>query len=341
MQVVLFGSFTEDETKLFQGQPVADAKSEEKAWELPEIQFGSLNLSMLSLEKVSNLITKDAVHPTKSTSGHAKDHTCSNKKETVASSLPNGGPVLFNGCPTVVSPNNGVLKNVKSEATVPSAGPVSSVKETKATVISAGPVNNVKKTEAPVSSAGHVNNVKKTKATVLSPGPVNNVKKAMVPSAGHAINVKKTEATVPSPGPVNNVKKIESVVPSGVPVMNISRSTPLAMPEQHHDGIKCTQSSSSAMQVTENGSTGDDAPIIAAPVDESVTSLNEEAYQNKPLLPHGLKNTGNICFLNATLQAFLSCLPFVQLVQDLRNRSIPKVLLPKRISFMFFLCLFY
>jgi len=334
MQVVLFGSFTEDETKLFQGQPVADTKSEEKAWELPEIQFGSLNLSMLSLDKVSNQSTKGVVHPTKSPSGHAKDHTGSNKKETVASSLPNGGPVLLNGCPTVVSPSNGVLKNVKSEAKVPSAGPVSNVKETPAMVLSAGPVNNVKKTEAPV--AGPVNNVKKTKATVLSPGPVNNVKKteAMVASVGHAKNARKTEATVPTPGPVNNVKKVESVVPSGAPVMNISISTPPAMPALHHDGIKGTQSGSSAMQVTENGSTGVDAPITAAPVDESVTSLNKEANQNKPLLPHGLKNTGNICFLNATLQAFLSCLPFVQLVQNLRNRSIPKVGYPTLSAFV-------
>uniref|UniRef100_A0ACD5YBM4 Uncharacterized protein n=1 Tax=Avena sativa TaxID=4498 RepID=A0ACD5YBM4_AVESA len=321
-KVVLFGSFTEDETKLFQGQPVTETKSEEKAWELPEIQFGSLNFSTLSSEKVSNSITKGAVHSPKSTSGHAKDHTCSNKKETVASSLPNGAPVLFNGSPTVVSPNNGVLKNVESEAKVPSAGPVSNVKETEAMVPSAGPVNNVKKTEAPVPSASPVKNVKKTEATVRSTGPVKNVKKteAMVPSAGHANNVKKTETTVPSPGAVNNVKKADSVVLSGVPV-KISSSTP-------------TQSTSSAMQVTENGNTCVDAPVIAAPVNESVTSLDNEAYQNKPLLPHGLKNTGNICFLNATLQAFLSCFPFVQLVQDLRNRSIPKVGYPTLSAFV-------
>jgi hypothetical protein len=36
------------------------------------------------------------------------------------------------------SPNNGVLKNVNSEATVPSAGLVSNVKETEAMVFSAG-----------------------------------------------------------------------------------------------------------------------------------------------------------------------------------------------------------
>lgn len=43
------------------------------------------------------------------------------------------------------------------------------------------------------------------------------------------------------------------------------------------------------------------------------------------LLPRGLINTGNLCFLNATLQALLSCSPFVQLLQELRIRDIPKV----------------
>uniref|UniRef100_A0A3B6D8B4 Ubiquitin carboxyl-terminal hydrolase n=2 Tax=Triticum aestivum TaxID=4565 RepID=A0A3B6D8B4_WHEAT len=411
-KVVLFGSFTEDETKLFQGQPT---KSEEKSWELPEIQFGSLNFSVLSLEKVSNAITEGSAHSPKPTYGHTKDLAGSSKKEAVTSTLPNGGPVLFNGFPAEVSPNNGILKNVKSEASVPSSGPVSNLKETKATVALAGPVNNVKKTEAPVPSARPVNDVKKNEALALSPGPINNVKKeATVPSAGPVNNVKKTkatspsagpannvkkteatapsavsannvkkaeptvpsarpannvkkaeatvpspvpvnnvkkaEATVPSPGPVNNVKKAEATVPSPgpantvkktesvatsvAPIKSISSSTPIEGLGPHNDGLRCTESSSSAMLVTENGSTGADAPIIAAPADESVTSLNKEAYQNKPLLPHGLKNTGNICFLNATLQAFLSCFPFVQLVQDLRNRSIPKAGYPTLSAFI-------
>ena len=45
----------------------------------------------------------------------------------------------------------------------------------------------------------------------------------------------------------------------------------------------------------------------------------------KDLLPRGLINAGNLCFLNATVQALLSCSPFVQLLQELRNRDIPKV----------------
>lgn len=43
------------------------------------------------------------------------------------------------------------------------------------------------------------------------------------------------------------------------------------------------------------------------------------------LLPRGLINSGNLCFLNATLQALLACSPFVNLLQELRTRKIPEV----------------
>lgn len=46
---------------------------------------------------------------------------------------------------------------------------------------------------------------------------------------------------------------------------------------------------------------------------------------SKELLPRGLINSGNLCFLNATMQALLACSHFVQLLQELRTRIIPKV----------------
>ncbi|KAJ4840292.1 hypothetical protein Tsubulata_023416 [Turnera subulata] len=57
----------------------------------------------------------------------------------------------------------------------------------------------------------------------------------------------------------------------------------------------------------------------------------------KDLLPRGLINSGNLCFLNATLQALLSCAPFVQLLQELRNRSIPKAGFPILTAFSEFI----
>ncbi|GJM96818.1 hypothetical protein PR202_ga13686 [Eleusine coracana subsp. coracana] len=135
------------------------------------------------------------------------------------------------------------------------------------------------------------------------------------------------------------VKKTEAVVPSGVPVKSISNSAPHTAPEVHKDGIDSTYSSNSVNKITENGNSVTYKPSVAAPVIEAVTGLNK-ASPNMPLLPHGLKNTGNICFLNATLQALLSCSPFVQLLQELRNRRIPKVGYPMLSVFVEFISQF-
>ncbi|KAH9315603.1 hypothetical protein KI387_024230, partial [Taxus chinensis] len=50
--------------------------------------------------------------------------------------------------------------------------------------------------------------------------------------------------------------------------------------------------------------------------------------------PRGLVNAGNLCFLNATLQALLSCAPFFQLLQTLRSRDIPEVGYPTLRAFV-------
>ncbi|KAK1552202.1 hypothetical protein Q3G72_012283 [Acer saccharum] len=57
----------------------------------------------------------------------------------------------------------------------------------------------------------------------------------------------------------------------------------------------------------------------------------------RDLLPRGLINLGNLCFLNATLQALLSCSPFVQLLHEIRNRNIPKVGNPTLTAFIEFI----
>lgn len=57
----------------------------------------------------------------------------------------------------------------------------------------------------------------------------------------------------------------------------------------------------------------------------------------KDLLPRGLINAGNLCFLNATTQALLSCSPFVQLLQELRTREIPKAGYPTLTAFADFI----
>ncbi|KAI3687794.1 hypothetical protein L1987_81497 [Smallanthus sonchifolius] len=55
------------------------------------------------------------------------------------------------------------------------------------------------------------------------------------------------------------------------------------------------------------------------------------------LLPRGLINSGNLCFLNATLQALLACSPFVHLLQELRMRNIPEIEYPTLHAFVEFI----
>ncbi|KAJ0980888.1 hypothetical protein J5N97_009143 [Dioscorea zingiberensis] len=62
--------------------------------------------------------------------------------------------------------------------------------------------------------------------------------------------------------------------------------------------------------------------------------------QEKPiviLVPRGLINSGNLCFVNATLQALLSCSQFVHLLHELRNRNLSKVGYPTLHAFVDFI----
>ncbi|KAI5054926.1 hypothetical protein GOP47_0030437 [Adiantum capillus-veneris] len=54
-------------------------------------------------------------------------------------------------------------------------------------------------------------------------------------------------------------------------------------------------------------------------------SLKGAEVDGNRLQPRGLVNNGNLCFLNATLQALLSCSPFVHLLRTLQARGVPAV----------------
>ncbi|KAL8099690.1 hypothetical protein AgCh_032091 [Apium graveolens] len=80
---------------------------------------------------------------------------------------------------------------------------------------------------------------------------------------------------------------------------------------------------------------------------ESVNGISGEVLQKhcaidgptqkvEDLRPRGLINSGNLCFLNATLQALLSCSQLVKLLLELRNRSISKVGYPTLAAFLDF-----
>lgn len=69
----------------------------------------------------------------------------------------------------------------------------------------------------------------------------------------------------------------------------------------------------------------------------SEKALNGPVAIVRNIIPRGLINTGNLCFLNSTLQALLSCSPFVQLLQDLRLWTIPEVGYPTLTAFAEFM----
>lgn len=73
---------------------------------------------------------------------------------------------------------------------------------------------------------------------------------------------------------------------------------------------------------------------------DSKNASNGHVTLSKVLLPRGLINSGNLCFLNATVQALLSCSHFVQLLQELRIREIPKAGYPTLTAFVEFIAQF-
>ncbi|XP_076947042.1 ubiquitin carboxyl-terminal hydrolase 24-like [Bidens hawaiensis] len=76
-----------------------------------------------------------------------------------------------------------------------------------------------------------------------------------------------------------------------------------------------------------------DAELPVNGVDQSISQHTISVE----LLPRGLVNSGNMCFLNATLQALLACSPFVRLLQELRTRNISEIEFPTLHAFVEFI----
>lgn len=74
--------------------------------------------------------------------------------------------------------------------------------------------------------------------------------------------------------------------------------------------------------------------------DAGMNSSNGSPLVVQDLLPRGLLNSGNLCFLNATLQALLACSPFVQLLQRIRTWKISKAVCPTLSAFAEFVASF-
>ncbi|KAF7824647.1 ubiquitin carboxyl-terminal hydrolase 24 [Senna tora] len=107
-------------------------------------------------------------------------------------------------------------------------------------------------------------------------------------------------------GPSTTIKEKE--------VKEVSYSAPYDVdgPLNQFENLKLDGSETGNLKhVNENGSLDQDTKKAS----------NGHVAIFKDILPRGLINSGNLCFLNATMQALLSCSPFVQLLQELKNRE--------------------
>lgn len=85
------------------------------------------------------------------------------------------------------------------------------------------------------------------------------------------------------------------------------------------------KASSSKFQALDSESFSSDSSSGSIPRKKNQMVPTESVPPVKDFTPRGLINAGNLCFLNATLQALLSCSPFVQLLQGIQLQDIPKV----------------
>ncbi|XP_068343209.1 ubiquitin carboxyl-terminal hydrolase 24-like isoform X1 [Pyrus communis] len=105
-----------------------------------------------------------------------------------------------------------------------------------------------------------------------------------------------------------------------------------SLPLSKDEGVLSNQFSSLELQNREQNGSVDDLSVSKIK-GELQKASNAPVTVSKSLLPRGLINSGNLCFLNATLQALLSCSPFVQLLQELRTLEVPKVGYPTLSAF--------
>lgn len=101
-------------------------------------------------------------------------------------------------------------------------------------------------------------------------------------------------------------------------------STSLKQLQTGDSSRDCSQRSIFHLLDGDGSDTAEDS-LASVPTEETENTENGTLSSLEELLPRGLINSGNLCFLNSTLQALLSCSPFVQLLLELERRNIPKV----------------
>ncbi|XP_006412650.2 ubiquitin carboxyl-terminal hydrolase 24 [Eutrema salsugineum] len=103
------------------------------------------------------------------------------------------------------------------------------------------------------------------------------------------------------------------------------------------EGDSLFKASSSKFQALDSEILSSDSSSGSIPRKDNQMVATESLPPIKDFTPRGLINAGNLCFLNATLQALLSCSPFVQLLQGIQLQNIPKAESPTLAAFSEFI----
>ncbi|KAH9615386.1 hypothetical protein KSS87_020288 [Heliosperma pusillum] len=184
----------------------------------------------------------------------------------------------------------------------------------------------------------------------------SNEKGKLLGSSAKSVNLVKKDAHLPNKNDLQGSEKVSKENGIGLGSEN---SSPLSNGVQSNRAVSsdlsslCLSNTSRAVQsqpllstprarqdtrskvIHSNGSHNESQMLAAKNVGKTASSGAINAVSD--LLPRGLINAGNLCFLNATLQALLSCSPFVKLLQELRTRDIRKVDFPTLVAFVDFL----
>ncbi|KAK4285429.1 hypothetical protein QN277_002127 [Acacia crassicarpa] len=263
-KVLLFGSFSEDETRsLLLKQTCGGNK---KPLQKNQLQFGSLNFSTEGSSGESSKLPKSTKIPDSAPTSDSHVSDEKNKVSTVCDKLPGVLPKVSESIPPSDSPKCNGVNNFN--------------------IVS----NNIPGVSGTIKENGSV--------AGLFTGPTHTVD-------------------------VNEVKKENALhtVPSD-----------LDGPLNQFASLKLDDSEIGNLNHVEKNGSLDQDPKNAS---------NGHVTLSKELLPRGLINSGrNLCFLNATLQALLSCSHFVQLLQELRTCEIPKAGYPTLTAFVEFIAQF-
>ncbi|CAN6444163.1 unnamed protein product [Victoria cruziana] len=350
-KVVVFGSFTEDETRLFQKALVGDPPESAKKTEL---QFGSLDYAAVV-----------GSYSAKQPSLTDGSKICGPVK-----------PLSENGLQTghEAKPTDDIQRasaNIKSGLTRPHSSPVNTGTEAAKKIVAgtrlvSGSLQNgsgtlkpptgqlsekgTRSVEIPDVAVNHLC-VENAKSTVAYPFDVQkNVKLGSdakpvildntesVSASLHKLNIR--SGTENSGAQVSHGYDVHgdcTMLVSGVPQEPKS--------ENHHGNGGSSSPNRSDDETPKYGSktiTGDvictnsfvhssNGPTSGKDVSRISNGIETSV---KYVQPRGLINLGNLCFLNATVQALLSCSLFVQLLQNLIVRDIPKTGYPTLHAFI-------